>query len=141
VSSATPTITVIIPDAPALPSLPTGRITRPAVVLVVGPGPVAEIYSDLPIRLHVAERLAVEHPDDELLADEYLDSTLPPWARDVYMPGRLRALVPIRPRTVEAEGERLRRLEVLRILQDLGQEIREGQAAVSTTIIPGGHDA
>jgi hypothetical protein len=110
------------------------------VVLVVGPGPVAEIYSDLPIRLHIAERLAVD-PDAERLADEYMNSTLPGWARDVYMPGKLRARVPIQPRTVDQEGARLRGLDVLHALQELGLSIHERQGTVTAKIIPRGPHA
>jgi hypothetical protein len=77
-----------------------------------------EIYANRPMRVHVAERLAVE-PSSEIAADEHLDMTLPQWAREIYYPWDLATCHTVRPRTVAEEIGRQLSVDLVRCAAEI----------------------
>lgn len=105
------TIVLTLPDAPAPKQAPAPRQQalppKPEVLVVVSSDGHFEVYTSRPMRVHVAQRLDSDSVD-ELVADEYLDATLPAWARDIYLPWHLATCYTVRPRTAHEElGRRL----------------------------------
>jgi hypothetical protein len=120
------TITIELPDAPspkpaASAPRPQSLPPKPEVLIVAGADGHIEVYTSRPMRVHFAERLDA-HPDDEIAADDYLDATLPAWARAIYFPWDLAACWTVRPRTAREELAR-------RLLLDL---VREAAAIASS---------
>ena len=112
------TITVTIPDAP--PPRPRPLPPRPSVLVVLSSDGFAEVFASPGVRIHVAERLNAA-PGNEDLADEYLDLTLPTWARGTYWPRNLVATHTIRGLTIMEEAERLTDLALVRELIAIGR--------------------
>jgi len=77
-----------------------------------------EVYTSRAMRVHVAERLVVD-PEDELLAERYLESRLPQWARDLFLPENLADIKTVRLRSAEAELYRRLSAGLVRELADL----------------------
>lgn len=119
-------VTVRLAD-PA-PARPVRLAPRPAVLVTVAPDGFVECYASPGVRVAVVERLAVE-PADEALAEQYLETTLPAWARDIYQPVDLVATLAPRPATPAEELDKVTELAVLRGLRELGAERKGGRHA------------
>ena len=115
-----------LPDPP--PPRPVHFAPRPAVLVSVAPDGFVECYASPGVRVAVVERLAVE-PADEALAEQYLETTLPAWARDIYQPVDLVATLAPRPATPSDELDKVTELAVLRGLRELGAERKGGRHA------------
>lgn len=103
-------VTICLPSAP--PARPMHVAPRPAVLVVVSPDGFLECYATPGVRVAIAERLRVADADEQL-ADEYLDSQLPAWAKEVFAPIDLVASRMPRPRTAEEEIERRTAVELV----------------------------
>ena len=92
------------------------------VLVLVSPDGQVEVYGRPNCRVLIAERLQVT-PESEVLADDFLLESLPPWAKHLYFAGFrhdeagellpfgkqsgcLRATAAFRPRTAEDEVDR-----------------------------------
>lgn len=114
--------TVTIPDpAPKteMPSVKPVSLTK-RVLVVASPDGFLEVFADRGVRVHIAQRLDVDQPD-EATADEYLSANLPTAFAEVYRADRLVATATVRPLTVEQELDRLANLDLLRAVQAAGK--------------------
>jgi hypothetical protein len=121
--SATPaTITVCLPAARPRP-VRQHVAPRPGVLVVLSADGFCEVYATPGVRVHVAERLAA-HPADEVTAEQYLESQLPAWARELHIPRGLAAARMPRCRTAGQEIER--RMELSLARECLRKDARHG---------------
>jgi len=101
------TITVVLPATRPTRPAPQCLPPRPEVLIVAGQDGHIEVYTNRPMRVHVAQRLD-EDSADPATVDDYLDATLPKWARDLHFPWNLAGCYTVRPRTAREElGRRL----------------------------------
>lgn len=77
-----------------------------------------EVYTSGHVRVHIAQKLLTPC---EILADEYLDATLPDHFRKLHTPSRLRSTQVIEPRTAENELECRISLAVVRELREIAK--------------------
>jgi hypothetical protein len=116
---ASNTVQVSIPDPSPkaeTPSVKPVSLTKHVLVIACPDGHV-EVYGDRGVRVHVAQRLDVERPD-EVLADDYLTATLPAVFRDVYRADRCITCATIEPMTPEQELGRRVELALLHEIQE-----------------------
>jgi len=106
------TITVALPDARPRP-VRQFIAPRPGVLVVVSADGFVEAYSTPGCRVHIAQRLAVDSPE-ELLGESYLEGTLPAWAREIFLAWDLVAVRMPRALTAREEIERQAELSIVR---------------------------
>lgn len=107
---------VSLPDAPP-PATPL-LLTKP-VLVIASPDGFVEAYAAPGVRVHIAQRLSVERPE-EALADDYLSVTIPAVFREIYRADRLVGCLAVCPLTAEQELRRRTDLELLRSVQAAG---------------------
>lgn len=97
---------------------------RPEVLIVVGPGGVVEVYTSRHIPITVAQKLQglPDTADAELYAEEYLERSLPQWAKEIYLPGNMQTTKTIRLRTPSQDMERRVNLALVRKAAHLHEE-------------------
>jgi hypothetical protein len=92
---------------------------RARVLVILNSDGYVEIFAEPGVLIHVAQRLHVEGNTTEILADEYLDATLPKPYRDLHYPVKLQATGLCRRVTAADEITRRTNLAVLRELRSL----------------------
>jgi hypothetical protein len=96
------------------------RVQRQPVLVILDAEGGLEVYGDRrDIGVVVAHKLVTTMPETERLAEDYLESTLPPALRWLYHPRHLRTVDRFRPRTAGEELERLWRLDWLKALAEV----------------------
>jgi hypothetical protein len=118
--------TIVIPlsDAPAVNPVasaatkPQALPPKPELLIVASADGHIEVFSNRPIRVHVAQRVDPDSVDD-LVADDYLNATLPAWARDIYLPWNLATCYTVRPRTADDELRRRLFVDLVRCAADI----------------------
>jgi hypothetical protein len=96
---------------------------RVRVLVVLSSNGFVEIFGPPEVDAHVAQRLDVP-PECEIKAEEYLDATLPKRYRDLFFPGKVRAIGLVQKITPEQAGDTLWKLSILRGLRAMRQEQR-----------------
>ena len=103
---------------------------RARVLVVLAPDGFCEVFALPEVSALVVSRLAVG-PAEEVLADEFLDASLPRPYRELYWPNRLRAVGQCRRVTAQQELDRRHLLHLVRGLVDVGKNRQLLPAAIA----------
>lgn len=109
-------VSVLVPGC----NSPTPKAARVPVLVVLHSDGYVEVFGEH-LDVHLVQALAAEQPE-EVLADEYLDATLPRRFRDLHYPYNLVAAACCERRTAEDELYRRLALELVREARALWQE-------------------
>jgi hypothetical protein len=119
--------------APIMASVPTTPSQRPRtphprrekVLIVLDADGWVEVYGGRNIDVKIAHRLKTvgTSPETAKLIDQYLESFLPSYYRNLFVPIHLRAQDQCRMVTPDMEADRLEELYYLRELQALDDEV------------------
>ncbi len=92
---------------------------RARVLIVLNSDGFVEVYGEPGLWIHVAQRLQADGNQAEVMADEYLDATLPKAFKELFYPVKLQAVGQCRRIRAEDEVNRRINLAVLRELRNL----------------------
>ena len=102
------------------------RNPREAVLVVLSSDGFVEAFAERHVDVHMAIRPKMDSQAGQILAEEYMEWCLPYRYRDLFWPGKLRCSEMIRTVTPESLAQREMELDVLRTLNAIGTELREG---------------